>query len=355
MNTTQDIINQLIADIQSTIHQLSDIQSVQDFMDKKPLFEKLIRLQDFAAQLNEYALLISTPLVQQTREEVSTIIHKEPENKLNNEIEITENEIIADEVKEDLSEKEIFFEEKTEEEITENENIVDETNTSEEQVQIYENTDEPINNAHLSSDENAEISTTESISIENDANEVAHDIQPNELLGDFDNGEESLCVGGVEPSISDKTEEIEEAEKENTITEASLEEENLEENKPETEEHNTPTETSQEKKLKLANIKGLQTPIFEEGAKAVQGEFFADMFPKTPKVFKLDLNDKLAFTQKLFDGSQHELNETVRILNSFDHVDAAKEYLSDMYYDKNWEKVDEYAQRLWSLVENRFL
>ncbi|EKB59428.1 hypothetical protein [Bergeyella zoohelcum] len=326
MNTSQDIINQLIADIQSTILQLSDIQSVQDFIDKRPLFEKLIRLQDFATQLNEYALLISTPLVQQTREEVSTIIHKEPENKLNNEIEITENE-----------------------------NIVDETKTSEEQVQISENTNEPINNAHLSSDENAEISTTESISIENGANEVAHDIQPNELLGDFDNGEESLCVGGVEPSISDKIEEIEEAEKENTITEASLEEENLEENKPETKEHNTPTETSQEKKLKLANIKGLQTPIFEEGAKAVQGEFFADMFPKTPKVFKLDLNDKLAFTQKLFDGSQHELNETVRILNSFDHVDAAKEYLSDMYYEKNWEKVDEYAQRLWSLVENRFL
>lgn len=326
MNTSQDIINQLIADIQSTILQLSDIQSVQDFIDKRPLFEKLIRLQDFAAQLNEYALLISSPLVQQTREEVSTIIHKEPENKLNNEIEITENE-----------------------------NIVDETKTSEEQVQISENTNEPINNAHLSSDENAEISTTESISIENGANEVAHDIQPNELLGDFDNGEESLCVGGVEPSISDKIEEIEEAEKENTITEASLEEENLEENKPETKEHNTPTETSQEKKLKLANIKGLQTPIFEEGAKAVQGEFFADMFPKTPKVFKLDLNDKLAFTQKLFDGSQHELNETVRILNSFDHVDAAKEYLSDMYYEKNWEKVDEYAQRLWSLVENRFL
>lgn len=338
MNTSQDIINQLIADIQSTIHQLSDIQSVQDFMDKKPLFEKLIRLQDFAAQLNEYALLISTPLVQQTREEVSTIIHKEPENELNNEIEITENEIIADEVKEDLSEKEIFFEEKTEEEITENEYIVDETKTSEEQVQISENTDEAINNAHLSSDENAEISTTESISIENDANEVAHDIQPNELLGDFDNGEESLCVGGVEPSISDKIEE-------------SSEENNAEE----IEDQNIPTETPQEKKVKLANIKGIQTPIFEEGAKAVQGEFFADMFPKTPKVFKLDLNDKLAFTQKLFDGSQHELNETVRILNSFDNVDAAKEYLSDMYYEKNWEKVDEYAQRLWSLVENRFL
>lgn len=338
MNTTQDIINQLIADIQSTIHQLSDIQSVQDFMDKKPLFEKLIRLQDFAAQLNEYALLISTPLVQQTQEEVNAIIDKEPENELNNEIEITENEIIADEVKEDLSEKEIFFEEKTEEEITENEDIVDETKTSEEEVQISENTDEPINNAHLPSDENAEISTAESISIENDANEVAHDIQPNELLGDFDNGEESLCVGEVEPNISDKIEE-------------SSEENNAEE----IEDQNIPTETPQEKKVKLANIKGIQTPIFEEGAKAVQGEFFADMFPKTPKVFKLDLNDKLAFTQKLFDGSQHELNETVRILNSFDNVDAAKEYLSDMYYEKNWEKVDEYAQRLWSLVENRFL
>jgi hypothetical protein len=30
-------------------------------------------------------------------------------------------------------------------------------------------------------------------------------------------------------------------------------------------------------------------------------------------------------------------------------------YLSEVYYDKGWEKVDEYAQRLWSLVENKFL
>ncbi len=33
----------------------------------------------------------------------------------------------------------------------------------------------------------------------------------------------------------------------------------------------------------------------------------------------------------------------------------AKEYLSDLYYERKWNKVDEYAQRLWRLVENKFL
>ena len=70
--------------------------------------------------------------------------------------------------------------------------------------------------------------------------------------------------------------------------------------------------------------------------------------------FKLDINDRLAFSKMLFDNSQSELNEVVKKLNSFKTLDEAKAYLSDVYYEKNWEKVDEYAQRLWSLVENKF-
>ena len=50
-----------------------------------------------------------------------------------------------------------------------------------------------------------------------------------------------------------------------------------------------------------------------------------------------------------------ELNEVVAKLNSFKKLDQAKDYLSDVYYERNWQKVDEYAQRLWSLVENKFL
>ncbi len=70
--------------------------------------------------------------------------------------------------------------------------------------------------------------------------------------------------------------------------------------------------------------------------------------------FKLDINDKIAFTKVLFGGSQVELNEVVSRLNSYKTLDQAKDYLSDVYYERNWQKVDEYAQRLWGLVENKF-
>ncbi len=138
-------------------------------------------------------------------------------------------------------------------------------------------------------------------------------------------------------------------------------------------------ETYQEKKIKLANIKGLkavhslfgndhleikwpeekQTPANKEentgsilNANIPTG--FMEAEKKKPE-FKLDLNDKIAFSKTLFGGSQSELNEVVSRLNSFKTLEEAKEYLSDLYYSKKWNKVDEYAQRLWILVENKFL
>lgn len=116
---------------------------------------------------------------------------------------------------------------------------------------------------------------------------------------------------------------------------------------------------NEESKVKLANIKGLKPNLFED--EPLQ-EMTQEHEKKEEKVqeetkkqnFKLDLNDKIAFTKTLFDGSQMELNETIQILNNFDDLEKAKEYLSDLYYKKNWEKADEYAQRLWSLVENKF-
>ena len=76
---------------------------------------------------------------------------------------------------------------------------------------------------------------------------------------------------------------------------------------------------------------------------------------KTLPDFKLDINDRIAFTKVLFNGSQVELNQVVNRLNSYATLEQAKEYLSEVYYEKGWEKVDEYAQRLWSLVENKFM
>lgn len=116
---------------------------------------------------------------------------------------------------------------------------------------------------------------------------------------------------------------------------------------------------TQESKMKLANIKGLSAHLFDEEAldeMKQEEKIQVEEKIEEPKKqdFKLDLNDKIAFTKILFDGRQMELNRTVQDLNNFDNLEDAKEYLSDMYYQKNWGKVDEYAQRLWILVENKF-
>lgn len=135
----------------------------------------------------------------------------------------------------------------------------------------------------------------------------------------------------------------------------------------------------EEKKIKLANIRGLkniqtlfdddplereipkektETPIVKEDkGRLVKANMPTDFMEagKQRQEFRLDLNDRLAFTKILFGGSQTELNNAVSELNRCRNIDEAKEYLSELYYDKHWDKVDEYAQRLWMLVENKFI
>lgn len=134
----------------------------------------------------------------------------------------------------------------------------------------------------------------------------------------------------------------------------------------------------QEKKIKLANIKGLKAvqtlfdddplereipkekpaPEVKEETGSILKTNIPTNFMEADKVkpeFRLDLNDRIAFSKMLFGGSQSDLNETVSRLNGFRNLEEAKEYLSDLYYERKWSKVDEYAQRLWILVENKFL
>ena len=134
----------------------------------------------------------------------------------------------------------------------------------------------------------------------------------------------------------------------------------------------------QEKKIRLANIKGLKSiqTLFdddhlereiptEKSAAVVKedtGSLLKTNIPtdymeaeKQKPEFRLDLNDRMAFTKLLFGGSQTDLNQAVAELNRCRNLEEAKEYLSDLYYDRKWDKVDEYAQRLWILVENKFL
>lgn len=127
------------------------------------------------------------------------------------------------------------------------------------------------------------------------------------------------------------------------------------------------SEDAHDRKFKLANIKGLknvhslfddeQLRSLEEPLVASNSHVATNYMEaeKSTREFRLDLNDKLTFTKMLFGGSQYELNETVTALNQFKNIEQAKEYLSDLYYEKSWDKVDEYAQRLWTLVENKFI
>lgn len=134
----------------------------------------------------------------------------------------------------------------------------------------------------------------------------------------------------------------------------------------------------QEKRIKLANIKGLKNiqTLFDDDPlereipqkkplNVAKEEFVSLQKSNIPtdymeaekqkQEFRLDLNDRMAFTKMLFAGSQTDLNNAVSDLNRCRNQQEAKEYLSELYYKRKWSKADEYAQRLWILVENKFL
>ncbi|MDY3316890.1 hypothetical protein PG630_06180 [Riemerella anatipestifer] len=159
-----------------------------------------------------------------------------------------------------------------------------------------------------------------------------------------------------------KEEEFEVLELEESV--ANNEPQSVEEQQEENQEKEEEISEEQDKKIKLAHIKGLSVQsLFDEETitepkqeAEVSEEVEPLATPSKPRQdFKLDFNDRLAFLKVLFDNSQVDMNEVIKKLNSFDNIEQAREYLSDVYYERNWGKVDEYAQRLWVLVENKFL
>ncbi|MDX8567803.1 hypothetical protein OZ668_07400 [Elizabethkingia sp. HX XZB] len=126
-------------------------------------------------------------------------------------------------------------------------------------------------------------------------------------------------------------------------------------------------------KVKLASIKGLKpisreeitnitenNEVPEKVNEYVNTEENTAFIPTNTNTsvqtgqFRLDLNDRMAFLKKLFNNDEVEMKYVLERLNEARTLDDAKEYLSDLYYDRDWKPVDEYAQRLWSLVESRF-
>ena len=128
-----------------------------------------------------------------------------------------------------------------------------------------------------------------------------------------------------------------------------------------------------EKKFRLASIKGLKSHRQSENPTKMADDFSERNTPTAGSIlksnipvdymeaekrkpeFRLDLNDKVAFTKILFGGNESELKRVTDRLNEFQNIEEAKQYLSEIYYERDWNKVDEYAQRLWALVENKFL
>ncbi|WP_312075075.1 hypothetical protein [Chryseobacterium sp.] len=216
-------------------------------------------------------------------------------------------------------------------------------------------------------------------------------VEENESLykNSFEEGEMMSETSNVDQIIAEiKNDKPEESSETETVNEergkiVDFEEKNVEENQEHASDRSFEDleKYRQEKKIKLAHIRGLKTiqslfdddPLERETVPSAEivdipvkneesGSILKTNVPtdfmeaeKEKLQFKLDLNDRIAFSKTLFGGSQSELNEVVNNLNSFKNVEDAKEYLSDLYYAKKWDKVDEYAQRLWILVENKFL
>lgn len=107
--------------------------------------------------------------------------------------------------------------------------------------------------------------------------------------------------------------------------------------------------TAPKHKIKLNPIK-LKTT---QQAPSVKTTISPPKATTTEERIKLDLNDQMAFSKKLFNGDMAKMNATMVTLKKSGSVQKAKEILSEMYHENAWKNADEYAQRLWQVVEDQ--
>lgn len=70
---------------------------------------------------------------------------------------------------------------------------------------------------------------------------------------------------------------------------------------------------------------------------------------------KLGLNDRMAFSKHLFDGSQEDLSRVISQINTFDSFSEAEGFIEEMVKpDYNWKEKEEYEERFLALVKARF-
>lgn len=69
----------------------------------------------------------------------------------------------------------------------------------------------------------------------------------------------------------------------------------------------------------------------------------------------ISLNDKLLFIKDLFNGYSLAYSEAIELLNRYDDLDAAKDFLQSNYAAKNnWAEKSDTADKLYAILEKRF-
>ena len=78
---------------------------------------------------------------------------------------------------------------------------------------------------------------------------------------------------------------------------------------------------------------------------------------KLNKSVNIGLNDKLAFEKQLFDGSAEDFNRVVSQISTFDSLEDAKNFISEMVKPdyNDWKGKEEFADRFMEFVASKFV
>jgi len=96
-------------------------------------------------------------------------------------------------------------------------------------------------------------------------------------------------------------------------------------------------------------------PSFEP-VKKYEQEKPRSLNDRLKKGITIGFNERLSFIKHLFEGKTNDYNRVVSQLNTFDNLEEAKKFISQVVKPdyKNWVGKEEYEERFLSLVENKF-
>ena len=96
-------------------------------------------------------------------------------------------------------------------------------------------------------------------------------------------------------------------------------------------------------------------PSFEP-VKKYEQEKPRSLNDRLKKGITIGLNERLSFIKHLFEGKTNDYNRVVSQLNTFDKLEDAQKFISQVVKPdyKNWVGKEEYEERFMSLVENKF-